>query len=1189
MALTGAVDVTAVTSRDELKLALAQVRAEAKLTIREVAEKSGVPYGTVGGYFSGRHLPTAAQGDQFARILAVCGVDSDDTRAWLDAVLRVRRTLGRPAAGLTPYRGLAAFQAEDAAWFFGREELSRRVFGRIAESDSCRPLMVVGASGSGKSSLLRAGVAAQVAQSADPDKWNCLWLTPTEISPKDLLEHVTPPPGSTTILVVDQFEELFTSSSDRAEQARFIAELSKLPCRVVIGLRADFYGRAVRFPQLAEALERDQVVVGPMTQDELRRAIIEPARRGRVDIDPGLVELLIHELCPAAPGSSAAHDDGALPLLAHALLATWREGTTKQMTVAEYRATGGIAGAVTKTAEAVHAGLTPAQQRAARQLFLRLVHIGKDTADTRRRVQRQDILIGDAAEDIAIALDCYVSQRLLTADADTVEISHEALLSAWPRLRDWVDADRDGIRLRAELSESAATWHQLNRSPDALYRGVRLAAAREVACRPDWQELSTPVGRDFLAASEHHEAADQMAALRQARRMRRFAQALGALLLVCALVAGVALVQRRAAVREQQVAQSRQLANQARDVSAAWPEVAEQLAVTAYRTAPTTEALGALASTAAYRPTHLVFKDHHAGVHTVRFSPDGNLVASAGEDREILVRDPLDTAAPITLTHHEAAVRTLAFQPGSGLLASAGDDARIVLWDLQRRAATRVVPLGGRVNAIDFSADGRLMASGEHNGTVVVWDAATWSELFRVSHDLGTVHDLTFNPAGDVLAVAATSGTLVHHLSRGASDIYQDHNASVLSVALSSTGMMATGGKDSQVVLRDLARPGPPKQLRRHFSAIRGVDFTPGGEFLLSASDDGSVRWWSTPTGGFLTALVTRGVAYHTADLSPDGSRLATGGAENISVWPMARPAFTGHANPPVAARFTPDGTRIATAGPDGLIAIWRRDGTLLRTWNPPDPVTGLGFRRDGSLITADTAGAVRVWNIGTGEQTETAAKHGNAISGFAIKPDGMGGALGSRDGNIQLWGRTTPRTALRAHTGAVDTVAFDPSGTTLASGGADGKVVLWTVDDLSPTPVVHSGHSIRALTFTPDGRTLVIGDISGTISVFDVASRALLRTLPAQRGAIRDLTVDRDSTKLAAAGSDNTVTIWDLTSGTNLATLTGHTGPVNVVDFAPDDPDVLVSTGADPRVVTWDLNPDRVVSRICASRPCDG
>ncbi len=1109
------VDPASVTTRDDIKRALACIRTRAEVTIREVAGKADVPFSTVGGYFSGRHLPTPAQFDQFVRILSVCGVcDPVEIESWLDAVRRVRRTLGRPAASTAPYRGLAAFQPEDSEWFFGRESLSQELLERIRERTE-GPLMLVGPSGSGKSSLLRAGLAARMECVNDSEQWRCLVLTPGAEPQSALRRQLNAAAtGEHILLVVDQFEELFTQCQVDEQRRSFLEALNSVPYPVVVGMRADFYAHALRYPQLSEALQRNQLVMRPMTDAELRRAITEPARKARVELDNGLVELLIRDLAPASGEGAAAHDAGALPLLSHTLLSTWDHGSKSRMSVEAYRATGGIQGAVAQTAESVYAGLSDPQQQVARRTFLRLVHIGEDTTDARRRAPRSELLGADGDADASIVLDEYVNQRLITTDADTVEISHEALLSAWPRLRSWIDNDRAGMRVHRQLTEATQAWLSLDRNPDARYRGIRLAAARNLAERGDWQALSTVGEREFLAASMELESTERRAAWRQARRMRRLAQALGALLVICLVVASVALVQRRRAVREQHIAQSRELALQAQELSATFPDAAQLLAVSAYRKAPTAEALGALLSTAAYKPPRAVFKDHRAAVRAVEFSADGKLLASAGSDRTVLLRNPFDGSPPVALKGHEAPVRTLAFHPDQRVLASAGDDARIILWDIHTHVPVTVLAVPhGRINSLEFSADGRFLVSGSHDGTVILWDTDRWAELTRVPHRLGEVNDIAVGDNGNLIGLAAESGALVFDRRNGASQVFHDHEGDVLTIALNRDGMLATGGKDSQIVLRDLKGRSAPAHLHRHFSAVRGLQFGPDRSLLLSASDDGSVRWWSVPSGGFLTGLINRSAAFNAAALSPDGLHVATGGDENVSIWPVALPRFTGHANPPNAVAFTADGTHIATAGPDRTIMVWDRDGSSREALPTSAIVVSLAFRPDGALVAADDNGTITVWDVSRHTALRTITGHQGSVTGLALTRQGELGASGGADGTIRIWdlARDTASRVLRgAHVGTVDAVAFNADGMLLASGGADGKIVLWDVaHDRQAAALRDDGDAVRGLAFTPDGRRLAVGDVSGTITVWDVSNRNRLIAMPGQRGSIRDLTIN--------------------------------------------------------------------------------
>jgi transcriptional regulator with XRE-family HTH domain len=536
-------------TRQDFARELTLLRERAGLTVRQIASKVGVQgaHSTIGDWFAGRGLPSITSRDLLVRVLAACGVrDAELIEQWLQAWRRVRRVPGPRSGGPEPYRGLASFQVDDASWFFGRRALTGQLLARLADLHAAGGgvQVVVGASGSGKSSLLRAGLipallAGEIAGSA---RWTVVLLTPGSRPVEELATKLTvltgvpaneiadairadstqsarltrqaapptarqgmggdPSPvdtgeggvardtkGHQLVLVIDQFEEVFTTCADSHEQGVFIAALCAATigpdgALVVLGLRADFYAQALRYPQLVTAVQRNQLTVGPMNETELREVIIEPARKAKIEVEDGLVELLLRDVAPREgnPAAQQAHETGALPLLSHALYATWRHGQGRQLTIANYRDVGGIAGAVAASANKVYDELTEQQQKLARHLFLSLVHIAADTADTRRRITITELLANhdDAqAAGMEDVLERFVAQRLITADThtetSTVEISHEALLTAWPHLRAWLDTDRAGLLIARQLTEAAVAWHREDRDPAALYGGTRLA------------------------------------------------------------------------------------------------------------------------------------------------------------------------------------------------------------------------------------------------------------------------------------------------------------------------------------------------------------------------------------------------------------------------------------------------------------------------------------------------------------------------------------------------------------------------------------------------------------------------------------------------------------------------------------------------------------------------------------------
>jgi hypothetical protein len=482
---------------------------------------------------------------------------------------------------------------------------------------------VVGPSGSGKSSLLRAGLIPAIRNGdleiSGAEHWPLALFTPGAHPMAELERHqeviAAGAPGP-SVLVVDQFEEAFTLCQSKEERRAFVAALctaagTDLDGRcpgtlVVVGLRADFYPHALRYPEMVAGLERRQVLVGPMTAEELRSAISGPARKAGLDIEAGLIEILLRDLTPAdrpeQPG--AGHEPGALPLLSHALLATWDLSRGGRLTVADYRASGGIQGAVAASAEEVYADLTPPQQDLTRRIFTRLVHVADDATDTRRRVFRAELELGSGAGDVQPVLDAFIDRRLITADVDTVEIAHEALLRAWPRLREWIDADTIGVRIHRQLTAAAEEWRDSGNDPGSLYRGGRLAAAEEWASAPAHDDDLNLLERAFLAASFAQRQQAEKTARRQANRLRALSASLATLLIAAASLAGLAYQQRSAAVTQRDVAISRQVAVEANQLSGTDIALAMQLSLAAYRISPTAEAASSLLNSTAAVPAH---------------------------------------------------------------------------------------------------------------------------------------------------------------------------------------------------------------------------------------------------------------------------------------------------------------------------------------------------------------------------------------------------------------------------------------------------------------------------------------------------------------------------------------------------------------------------------------------------------
>ncbi len=716
------------------------------LGYRQLARRAHYSYTALSQAAAGHELPTL---EVTLAYVSACGGDAGE---WTDRWHRVSDELRAGAAPTSgtcapdklPYRGLASFQPADAPWFFGREKLVAELVGRLG---SDRLLAVFGPSGSGKSSAVRAGLipAARSALSRSGNDIPVVLFTPGELpskefvtrlresvpevamqpviaddekNPATVLPRALADVADGTLIVVDQFEELFTLCTDTEERTAFVDSLLAVATdpdsntRIVICVRAEFYGRCAEHVGLVAALRDRQLLVGPMTADELRSAIVGPAARAGLTVDAGLVGRVIAD---ALRGGGA----GALPLLSHALLQTWRRRSGTALTLADYSAAGGLSGAIAHTADQLYGSCEPSQRPRIKQVFLRLTAAGVGPDDVRRRVRRVDLL---AATGVAVeVLDRLVTERLLTTDEDGVEIAHEALIREWPILRGWLDEDRDGLRLHRSLTEAAADWFRLGRDPGGLWRGTRLNAAREWASAEE--RGLTDEEQTFLSSSVDREQGELTAAKRSNRRLRNLAVALAATVALVLSAGGVAVQQWQVARHQRDVSTAERLSVQARALSDQQP-LSLLLAMESDRLAPNDDADAALLA-GVLNPRHnsLELIGHRAPVYGVAFAPDGKTVFTSGTDRTIRRWDTR-TGAPVgpIFVGNSDPVVALAVSPDGTMVVSASDDETVRRWDVATGRPIEPVLAGhsGNVKAVAMSRDGRLIASASLDGTVTL-------------------------------------------------------------------------------------------------------------------------------------------------------------------------------------------------------------------------------------------------------------------------------------------------------------------------------------------------------------------------------------------------------------------------------------------------------------------------------------
>ncbi len=1154
---------------------LTRLRVRAGMSIREVSRATGIPSATLGGYFSGRHQPSPGHRTQFATLLTALGVPEESQGGWWDALARVRkvpgpRTPGKPA----PYRGLESYRVEDAEWYVGREELVTTLCGLVRElldrDDAPGLATVVGASGSGKSSLLRAGLVARLRG----DGVRAAVFAPGGAPEEGLAEALSrlgPDTAGTAhrgrLLVVDQLEELFADRIEEAARRRLLDALSACAGQpataVVLALRADFYGEAMAEPALLPFLGRHQLLVGPLDEESLRRVVLEPAHRAGRTVEPELVDLMMRDLAPrGVPGA------GTLPLLSHALLSTWSRSEGNRLTLADYVAAGGVAGAVQRTAEQVYGELDEKGRRTARRLFSQLVDVDDEGFATRRRMHHADL--PDEAETLTPVIDAFVGSRILTATDTTLEIGHEVLLTAWTRLASWVAEDREALGVRRRVSQAAADWERHGREDEGLLRGTLLQQARDLAVVRDGGLTGSE--RAFVAASIDHAEAAERATRRRRRRVRVLFAGVVVLAVVTTLLSaylGRTLdevgTQRAAAEQARNRALSRQVAIQAAQLRSTQPALAAQLALTAYNLAPTVEARSRLLEV-----TGAPLASRVAG-------PEGPMQAVAS--------------------------------PDGRLLATATSDGQVRLWwyrsdgEAPRLRATVAAAEGGTLYAAAISPDGGLLAVGGASGLVTVFDVTEPADPRPVGEPLAgaetAVQDLAFSPDGRTLLAATSDPALLRWRMAdsgprplpGTTELEGD----LLAVAPSVDGTVATGGAEG--VIRLWAPEGDRLAPLREVAVgtpVRSLAFSPDGRMLAAGANDSTVRVLDAATGRALVDPLTgftswvNGVAF-----DADGGLLAAAASGGLAqVWDTGswelQASLAGSANH-TSVQLLP-GPRLLTGAIDGMARLADLAGPQLpafgdNVWGLASPVAGdrlyVGVGKAAPMVaTVDVSEPLDPELLGRPLRGPASA---GALDGvIGVSPDGRLLVAGTVSGSVVVWrvGEGSPRRVgvVRAGTQLVENIAFSADGRHFVTSSDDGSATVFDVPS-SGLPRRVARFTVESLALgvaiSPDSALVAVGSADHTLSLFSVESGRRVALLDVFENYVYSAAFSADGTLLVAGSADGTVRLWDVRDPREPepvgSTLRGPSDTVFAVAFDARG-DHLTAASQDGQVWLWSM-----------------
>ena len=1119
-------------------------------------------------------------------------------------------------AVVCPYKGLATFQSADAEYFFGRERLVAELVARLVGSAF---LGVVGPSGSGKSSAVRAGLMPALSSGVVPgsEGWIQAVMRPGEHPLEELeraLVGVTQgepagvesalqraagalPREGRIVLLVDQFEEVFTACRDEEERWAFLDVVAPPEDRsprnvvVVLAVRADFYGRCAMHPRLAHLLGDNHVLVGPMGSEELRRAVELPALRAGLQVEPDLVDALVADVLD---------QPGGLPLLSSALLELWQRRSGRSLTAQTYRETGGVQGAVARLAEAAFQRLDADEQVVARSIFLRLTGSGEGDEIVRRRVPLEELDLdneGSSARVVAALTDA----RLLTVSEGTAEVAHEALLREWPRLRGWLEEDVRGRELHRRLTIAAAEWAVGGRDSGELYRGARLGAVIDWTAErsPDLNQLE----RHFLEESRALSEREAERARRANRRLRVLLSVVALFLVLAVVAGGLFLVQRGRAEHQAVVAEAQRLGALA--VTQDHLDLALLLAREAVNLDDSVETRGALLTSLLRAPQATGVFDVGAQIQTM---------AAGGETLAVADADG------VTLFDWRTRARTgripvpdvglMALSPDGGALAlssSSAPDADVQLWDVQAvKKLHAIAAPGDRVSSLTFAPDGRTLG-GIIDHSAVFWDTETGTQLGRPLTLAGGPVIWSMEKTPDGRGVVTSSDRSPAQTAEEVTILWDLDTRSPArtfpvggDMTLSPDGRtVALGNDDGSIRLLD-PRTGHVRVLGdQGVATIPALAFSPDGQELAAPDDVGSVTLWNVASGTVEQTLPgSPGLATALAYAQNGETLFASGVASSVVAWDTTGERSLGRllSIPPredgsgVGFAYSPDGSVFAVTTPTSIQLI---DAAKLRVLRRIEgSFYGLAFNRDGSRLAASayndsvlidpTSGSVvkRIPGVNVlGFDASGSTMWATRVAETRVVGDMYLSILSL----VRLDGRTGAVLS-QSRLGNYAWMTLSPDGSELAASAPGGRLDVWSLVESEPEKRYSLATTpYAASTFSPDGRLLAVQGGSDNVLLLDARTgRPLGRPLSGPLGLF-PAGFDPSAVFLATVSSNGDVQLWDVAAHRQIASFPAPTAedfgrPV----FSPDGRHLAIVYASGQNYI-WEIDPAVLKARACS------
>jgi WD40 repeat protein/serine/threonine protein kinase/DNA-binding XRE family transcriptional regulator len=1221
------------------------------------------------------HATAKEPGDRYESVIAlledfqqaVSGMATRPLSIYNDETLSVEIT--------NPYKGLRAFSEADAEDFFGREILVQQLLARMSEGgELTRFLAVIGPSGSGKSSVVKAGLIPALKRGGllGSENWFYLDIIPgpnpfEELEaallrvavnpPNSLLDQLKsgnngfvrtinrilpPDQGVELVLVIDQFEELFTMVKNEAERALFLNNLvvacldERSRVRVIINLRADFTDRPLRYIDFGELVQQRNELVMPLTPEEVERAIAGPARRVGLRLEPGIISVILHDL---------GDQPGTLPLLQYALTELFEQREGNLITKAAYQSIGGVFGALERQAEEIFTKLGENEQALARQMFLRLVTPGEGTEDTRRRVLQTELIdlvidnhqlaSGSHYDQLVKIMEDFGRSRLLSFDHDpvsrtpTVEVAHEALIREWARLRKWLLENREDVRIERQLATIAADWQFADCDASYLLTGARLTQIES------WAESTTIAltqeEHTFLDASitekqriEAEERARQQREIEvinklaeserfsamRLRRRNRVITAVGSVAVFLAILAAIFGFRSDQNAQQAQAnyihAEAQRLAAEATNAynANASAELVALLSIRALNLQYSPQGDTALLNAAQLNYPERLYTQEEP-LFSALISPDSRsmLVISTEGTTERVV--DIHSGQQLQQFLLPDAAISAAFSPdGQFILTNGADDVQR-LWDVKTGREVQHFPAGGQITFGGFSADGKDIYVGEKNEKNLLyrWEALTGKEE-RHWQFPGSPRGVSPDGHYAITYISDDPTTQVWDLDTG--DLLHTLDPSELPTDMqfcAGGALLVIGYFDGTARIWDPVSANLLQTLQGHDGTVRKFSCSPDGKFVLTGSDDRTARLWDVQSGQELNRFRDQALITSVA-LAANGQYVTTlsgdGAGDTVRIWAAQPrhewPNLPEHQDAINGVAIDTPGRLLATGDAAGAIRLWDvRSGQMIRQFSTDDTINfGLQFSPDGRYLASGQwhSGIVQLWDVQTGQEVQryTTGDTGS-LNDLAFSPDGRflfgggGNFIDQEKANAVLWDVQTGKPVFKIslqESGPFYGVDYSPDGKYLLTAHIDGAARLWDsrtgkqVKEYNP----HQEGLVSAK-FSPDGTKILTTGFEGRARLWDVQTGQEVREFVGHTDLIAHTAFSHDGVYAATASFDGTVRLWQVSTGRELRRYTGHLAGVENVAFSPDGT-FLVSVSDDGTARFWDTDYHVTVQYLC-------